>query len=482
VAGANKFDPKDAIILQNKDEVLIPLLTTVLPSAKEFKDAIQSLSPEQQEFAKAFRGMQLESSVFGVCIVQIKPQLEKLLGLPSGALTKEIQLTQDLMSLFVDYQVPSDLLTFEGAAESTQAEKVHAVKGHVKSVMDMIAESKTRQLKEEAMKADMRTEMMHLPPGQQQPQPFQTAMFAGFGSVGPLMQNDVERHSTDMGTVASEDGMAPVGDISERSGGGRIRTRRLVGAKRDSPRFNKMGVGSMASMSHVEVPPSEVPAAPLALQSPSEKTRPQPKTKSPAPRSELNQSAESIKPIQQQLSHDVTQGLSSATGEDFTLIPKVLDAMLEKHDKDNALRSTIIKAGSGWTRTRQENFLTGPTSMSLATGDIAAEKKKSFDLLDAISRSGTLAIDCAELHVFIAISHCFDNDVMGTVVQDNINPIAKVERSALMLASTIHGQAVERLIAIEQDRQRLQSSFPLLFESSDSDGLDTIEQSWRHAD
>jgi hypothetical protein len=45
--------------------------------------------------------MQLESSVFGVCVIQLKPQLERRLELPEGALTKEIQLTQDLMSLFL---------------------------------------------------------------------------------------------------------------------------------------------------------------------------------------------------------------------------------------------------------------------------------------------------------------------------------------------------------------------------------------------
>ena len=58
--------------------------------------------------------MQLESSVFGVCVIQLRPQLEALLGLPRGALTKEIRLTQDLLSLFIEYQIPSDLLTFDG--------------------------------------------------------------------------------------------------------------------------------------------------------------------------------------------------------------------------------------------------------------------------------------------------------------------------------------------------------------------------------
>lgn len=33
-----------------------------IPTAKEFRDAIESLSAEQQRFAKAFRSMQLESS------------------------------------------------------------------------------------------------------------------------------------------------------------------------------------------------------------------------------------------------------------------------------------------------------------------------------------------------------------------------------------------------------------------------------------
>ena len=87
------------------------MLLEELPTAKEFKDAIQSLSEEQQRFCKAYRQMQLASSVFGVCVIQIKPQLEALLGLPSDALDKEMKLTQDLMELFVEFQVPSDLLS-----------------------------------------------------------------------------------------------------------------------------------------------------------------------------------------------------------------------------------------------------------------------------------------------------------------------------------------------------------------------------------
>jgi hypothetical protein len=138
------------------------LLTETLPSPKEFKDAIASLSPEQQRFCKAFRSMQLGSTLFGVCVVQIKPQLEKVLNLPPDALIKEILLTQDLMKLFIEYQIPSDLLSYDALAskegdwndlkaanEISISEKVSAVRKNVAGMMTMINEEKQKQIDEE---------------------------------------------------------------------------------------------------------------------------------------------------------------------------------------------------------------------------------------------------------------------------------------------------------------------------------------------
>lgn len=47
----------------------------------------------------------------------------------------------------------------------------------------------------------------------------------------------------------------------------------------------------------------------------------------------------------------------------------------------------------------------------------------------------------------IAATHCFAKSVMNTVIQDNINPIEKVERSALIVASTIQGRGAAELVA-----------------------------------
>lgn len=59
ITSADHFEPKYATLIQNKDELKIPLLLETIPTAKEFKDAIESLSPEQQDFCRAFRSMQL---------------------------------------------------------------------------------------------------------------------------------------------------------------------------------------------------------------------------------------------------------------------------------------------------------------------------------------------------------------------------------------------------------------------------------------
>jgi hypothetical protein len=72
IASATTLEPKHAFIVQNKDEMRVPLTAAALPTPKEFKDAIVSLSPEQQRFAKAVRAMQLSSTLFGVLILQVE--------------------------------------------------------------------------------------------------------------------------------------------------------------------------------------------------------------------------------------------------------------------------------------------------------------------------------------------------------------------------------------------------------------------------
>ena len=126
------------------------------------------------------------------------------------------------------------------------------------------------------------------------------------------------------------------------------------------------------------------------------------------------------------------------------------------------------------------------TSTDLLPKNLELETKQAFDLLDAISRSGSLSIDvAAELHVVVAVAHCFDKTIVETVIHDNVNPIASVERSLLLLASAILGsdQANQFLLDGTDARRRLETSLPSYFArgdlpaSSASDGPETAKPS-----
>src|SRR6185369_6443003 len=97
------------------------------------------------------------------------------------------------------------------------------------------------------------------------------------------------------------------------------------------------------------------------------------------------------------------------------------------------LRATIINPGDVWTRSAQKELLGARSSASLSSREQTDEKNKAFDLLDALSKSGALAIEDASLHVVIAATHCFDRTLLDTVIQANVNPIEKVERSLMIV-------------------------------------------------
>jgi len=160
---------------------------------------------------------------------------------------------------------------------------------------------------------------------------------------------------------------------------------------------------------------------------------------------------------------------------DFTMIPKLLDGTIEAHDKDGALRLTTVETSTtGWTRNRQRNLLTKSEVHVLTRTDILSEKKKAFDLLDALSRSGSLAISFSELHVVICATHSFEKNVMETVIVDNINPIEKLEMSTLLMASTILDIPARDLLRKEEERERLALSFPRLLNHVPSSRTPTV--------
>jgi len=476
------LDPKDAIIVQNKDELIIPLLLEEMPTAKEFKDAIQALSPEQQRFAKSYRSMQLSSSVFGVCIVQIKPQLETLLGLPADALDKEMKLTQDLMELFVEYQVPSDLLSYNGFdQDAAVSDKINNVRENVKGVLDVITAEKEKQLNAEAQRTEMAVEQ-------------------GFGSAArdmsftsADMDEDVDYYRSPLIRARmDEDAQYSMDeDVDYRQERNRASFNRLLQRKSAAPRraVARSAAPQPMAMMACSARPMAQSAAPRMM---ARSAAPQSMVLSDCYAPELvnykrqesygregvDYSARSLSLADDVMEESQEQEEAAAGGKqsiqvqstaaqstsdqgvDFTLIPQALDKSIETSGGGNALRSTTIKSGSNWIRNRQANLLTKPKKQGLSVDDIKKEKNKAFDLLDALSRSGSLALAFTELHVIVCLTHAFDKDVMSTVVCDNVNPIEKLEHSTLLLASAVHNLPPRELIGNVNDLQRLEEALP----------------------
>lgn len=148
---------------------------------------------------------------------------------------------------------------------------------------------------------------------------------------------------------------------------------------------------------------------------------------------------------------------------DYTRIPAELDRKFEELDEDSALRPTIINPGEYWSRSSQKGLLSAPVTGTLGANDQKNERNKAFDLLDALSRSGALPLDHASLHVVIAATHCFDKTLLETVIEENVNPIEKVERSVVIVASTIHKKPASALLNDDQ-RERFLRLSPALAE------------------
>jgi hypothetical protein len=429
IVSAHVFEPKYGMIVQNKDEITIPLDLEQIPTPKQFRDAIESLSPEQQRFAKAFRGMQLESTLFGVLVLQIKPQLETVLKLSTDILTKEIRLTQDLMEMFIKYQIPSDLLSYDESSLgiTSPVNRLSAVKEHVTNMRSMISLSKSQELKEQELKRAYKCAESSMD---------DQILYASFSSS---TSNAISHEATQLPKKMSK------------------RCSPVMKCSPCPPPCTSAPSGSMLQLQF-----SSMPEVPQLNQNLIQKQG-----------NELqkvdglsNNSADHENESNSNNNNDNNNNTApSVQMVDYTKFPSLLDSRYEELDSDSVLRPTIINAGSVWSKKSFKSLMSEAETKPLHTDDQVLEKNAAFDLLDALSKSGALVMHSASLHVVIAATHCFDKSLMDTVVQGNVNPIERVERSALIMASTIHEKSASDLIS-ENQRSRVLTYSPQLKEQN----------------
>lgn len=163
----------------------------------------------------------------------------------------------------------------------------------------------------------------------------------------------------------------------------------------------------------------------------------------------------------------ITDSDYPANGLDFTAYPAILDKAYEKFDVGDGLKATIISAGNEWKKRSQKTILDSPTDILLMEDELEHSKIEAFDLLDALSRSGALVMNNSSLHVILAATHSFDSTLMDTIVQNNVNPIEHVERSSLIMASSIfHLPAADLVLPSQLSRVSMHS--PQLIKNGNS--------------
>ena len=106
-----RLKPCHAITLVDSDSVTIPFIQEMISSGNKNVN-LESLSEEQRQFALAYKNIQLANSLFGVLLVPLIPNLEKLVNLPEDSLLSEVQLVTDLVEIFSKFQVSGDLIAF----------------------------------------------------------------------------------------------------------------------------------------------------------------------------------------------------------------------------------------------------------------------------------------------------------------------------------------------------------------------------------
>ena len=443
-------------------------------------DAVASLSDEQRRFCAAFRAAQLQSTLLGVLVLQIKPQLEAralslsngascsvltdsyrprflcqvLLGLPPDALTKEIELTQDLTELFVKFQISADLLSYAGPTDGDGPFRVAAVKGHVKAIRSLIDASEERAVAARAREAAHDNPLLLLGSG--------GGEGGGYGGPSPMFDSASMAPSS-MPPPMPAPCSAPSAGAS--FGGGAIT-------------FNK----------HRLAPRRATSSAPIVSRSVCAPPPPPPPPSQPA------QQARATPPL---LSAAVTPSTTAATAADddendgggvsgaagagvvgggganvacqreLTSLPRDLDAAYSSLDPDSRLRPVVITPGGPWVRASYASLLSRTAiETALDAASQASLRSAAFDLVDALSRSGALPLRHAALHVLVGAAHGFDSSLVDTLTRDNINPIEKVERSLLIVASTLTGKPPAELVR-GAHAARIAAHSPALFAAAE---------------
>ena len=352
---------------------------------------------------------------------------------------KEIQLTQDLMKLLVEYQIPSDLLSYEGPSHALLESKLQVVRSQVDAMQQMIEEATNKYLEDQKLAKQLKDIEMT------KHYTIYVKTLTGKTIVLSIMHSYTIRQIKQM--IQDKEGIPPD-------------QQRIiyVGKQLEDYRTAKDYGFYSECMVHLILRLRGGYQAPESDEVTHEESKESNEEPNEVADEEANDPDE--EPDEQENADKLKERGDKIENQeeavvDFNAIVKKLDGLFEQLDEDcGSLNATIITANDMWCKQYYESLLsTEPSRIMLQGKALRNERNRAFDLLDALTKSGCLVFNDGALHVITATTHCFSKTLINTLIQDNVNPIEKLEQTSLIVATTIHN--CKSSAAINNDHERL---------------------------
>ena len=256
------------------------------------------------------------------------------------------------MEMFIKYQVPADLLSYDGKPERELSHKIAEVKRNVSQIQEMVNEAKAKELEEKRLQAEYERARRIAEERQRAEEEARRR--------AEEMQRErhraAERESRSSYREESSYGMIPQMQMMNRS----------------------------AAVFDLEPSFGASPMLAQELDIPAEMERIEVEPPEPAAEAEPSEKAAENKPSDQNVADDEADELLI----DYTQMPGKMDGLFNVHDKEGGVRPTKIKPGTVWRKKFQKALLAQPSEKSLDKDGLRDEKNMAFDLLDALSKSG----------------------------------------------------------------------------------------------
>eukprot|EP01060_Flectonema_neradi_P001170 TRINITY_DN1069_c1_g1_i6.p1 TRINITY_DN1069_c1_g1~~TRINITY_DN1069_c1_g1_i6.p1 ORF type:complete len:944 (+),score=222.58 TRINITY_DN1069_c1_g1_i6:428-3259(+) len=454
MAGAGMMIPSHAAILRNRDDLTIPLVLSEIPSAKEFKDAIESLSPEQKRFAEAYRSMQLDGTLFSIAIIQIKPQMEVVLNLPEGSLAKEVELSEKLLKMMTTDGLSSDLLSASKSCSDPLLDvrrNIDRIDGLLQQERDEILreQERLRRIEEEKKRQEQkRLEAERRWKEMERRQRVDGANLENILCASRELQSTARtfkraaRKSKGFGFGMPTISMPSISGLSSSMSSRAMKKCESIRVEDCMEAMTEEGAAFYQEGECVSKSAEcTLDGIVSGLNDEQEKCQQNVEMEGDVDKVQDNNKDQDTREDEEGGESKPTAIESAATDKwDFSKIPSILEQKFSSTTETAAaLRPVTLKTGDCWSKLAFSSILDSRGEVASLSGlSLKSEKEAAFNLLDALTKSGTVAVKEVSVSILFGFSHSWAESILKTVAKRNRNPLEIAANTALELARTLH--------------------------------------------